>query len=474
MKIYSNFTPLLYGIPILLSLIVLFKVQKRRNNAAKAARLGCGSVPYISGNAKSSGRFGLQLVINAIREYLPAQDNHDRLEQSGNVHTALVNGSMGYKYMITRDPENVKSIYTTQSQDFEVGVHRTGNYKALLGKGVFTSIGQYWRHSRQMIQAQFSHQQVTDFTQQERHIQDLFLRLKATGNGWTEKVDLSILLTGFTMDTTTDVLFGQSTGSLSSVSRSSKRLQFNKHLWALGKWIRIRSALGELYWLCSPPQYFHHRRGLYKFVDQSVQLALSHKSNTSNSKIETEGETHEKKKRFVLLEKLVEETQDPVQLRSEALNVFLATQTTTTALITWLFYYLACQPETFRELRSVVLDKFGTFADSKEITASGLKSCAPLQNVVNEGLRISSPVLAVRRVSVRDCTLPRGGGPKGDQPVFLPAGLDVVIAIHSMQRRPDLWGDDAEEFRPDRWEGRKVGYEFTPFGAGPRSCIGRE
>ena len=48
-----------------------------------------------------------------------------------------------------------------------------------------------------------------------------------------------------------------------------------------------------------------------------------------------------------------------------------------------------------------------------------------------------------------------------------------------MHRRTDLFGEDAAEFRPERWldegekKGLRVGWEFLPFNGGPRICIGR-
>lgn len=41
-----------------------------------------------------------------------------------------------------------------------------------------------------------------------------------------------------------------------------------------------------------------------------------------------------------------------------------------------------------------------------------------------------------------------------------------------MHRRKDLWGEDAEVFRPERWEARKPGWDYLPFNGGPRICIG--
>jgi cytochrome P450 len=43
-----------------------------------------------------------------------------------------------------------------------------------------------------------------------------------------------------------------------------------------------------------------------------------------------------------------------------------------------------------------------------------------------------------------------------------------------MQRRTDLYGPDAAEFRPDRWAALKPGWSYIPFSGGPRICIGQQ
>jgi len=43
-----------------------------------------------------------------------------------------------------------------------------------------------------------------------------------------------------------------------------------------------------------------------------------------------------------------------------------------------------------------------------------------------------------------------------------------------MHRRKDLWGPDADSFKPERWAGRKPGWEFLPFNGGPRICLGQQ
>ncbi|OTA49632.1 cytochrome P450, partial [Hypoxylon sp. EC38] len=45
---------------------------------------------------------------------------------------------------------------------------------------------------------------------------------------------------------------------------------------------------------------------------------------------------------------------------------------------------------------------------------------------------------------------------------------------YAMQHRADIWGRDVEEFRPERWETHRAGWEYIPFGAGARKCLGQQ
>jgi cytochrome P450 len=59
------------------------------------------------------------------------------------------------------------------------------------------------------------------------------------------------------------------------------------------------------------------------------------------------------------------------------------------------------------------------------------------------------------RVAIVDTILPQGGGPGGKSPVFIRAGTTVQLYLYSMHRRKDLFGEDAHEFKPERWETMK-------------------
>ncbi|CEJ61686.1 hypothetical protein PMG11_10210 [Penicillium brasilianum] len=153
-------------------------------------------------------------------------------------------------------------------------------------------------------------------------------------------------------------------------------------------------------------------------------------------------------------EELAKETQDPDELRSQLLNILLAGRDTTAGLLGWTFHLLSRQVHVYEKLRTV--------------------SCSYLQHVLSEVLRLHPVVPENGRRAVRNTTLPRGGGPDGTSPIYIPAGEDVDYNVHVMHRRKDIWGDDANQFRPERWTGRKPGWEYLPFNGGPRICLGQQ
>lgn len=44
-----------------------------------------------------------------------------------------------------------------------------------------------------------------------------------------------------------------------------------------------------------------------------------------------------------------------------------------------------------------------------------------------------------------------------------------------MHRRRDIYGEDADQFRPERWEGNlRAGWGYLPFNGGARICVGQQ
>jgi cytochrome P450 family 709 len=92
-----------------------------------------------------------------------------------------------------------------------------------------------------------------------------------------------------------------------------------------------------------------------------------------------------------------------------------------------------------------------------------------MQMVLLETLRLYCPALFVQRKPITDITV---GATK------LRKDVAVVIPIPFMHRDKEVWGDDANEFNPLRFENGvtragKVPHALLAFAMGPRSCIGQ-
>lgn len=107
------------------------------------------------------------------------------------------------------------------------------------------------------------------------------------------------------------------------------------------------------------------------------------------------------------------------------------------------------------------------------VTDEEARSMPYLQAVVKEGLRIHPPVVGLMSKEVP----PEGDTFKG---VYLPGGTKIGYCAWGIYRRRDIWGDDADEFRPERWlespQEKLRLMESTlelVFGYGRWQCLGR-
>lgn len=284
------------------------------------------------------------------------------------------------------------------------------------------------------------------------------------------------------MDVATEFLYGRSVNSqaLQTTVESiddHKRLDsnFSYHLEAGKSWLYTKGLFGRWNKFIQSPNFKLHCREVHGFVDELV----THRLNRPLQE-KTEGcLAGEASPRFFLLDELANYTQNPIELRNETLQLLNAGRDTTGSLLGWIFYHLARNPRVLTKLRAIILATFGSDRAGK-IEFHTLKSCTYLNAVIQETLRISAVVPVNERYCITSpgTTLPRGGGPSGSQPIFIPKGMRILIASHAMQHRADIWGDDVHIFRPERWEDRKLssagGWEFLPFGAGRRKCIGQQ
>ena len=106
-----------------------------------------------------------------------------------------------------------------------------------------------------------------------------------------------------------------------------------------------------------------------------------------------------------------------------------------------------------------------------------------LQRLEKLGYRVSTVLnycyqrqLTALQITIIQCldsvVIPFGGGADGKSPLYVQKGDIIEINYRSMCRDEDFWGPDVNRFVPERWETVRPGWEYTPFGAGPRSCPG--
>ncbi|KAL6642351.1 hypothetical protein ACP70R_020532 [Stipagrostis hirtigluma subsp. patula] len=146
-----------------------------------------------------------------------------------------------------------------------------------------------------------------------------------------------------------------------------------------------------------------------------------------------------------------------------------ATSRTLASSLSWGMSELVRNTRVMTKLQREVREAFwGTAVVAEaELLATASRRLPYLRLVVKETLRLHPPVpLLVPRESVDVCEI---------DGYTIQARSRVVFNAWAIGRDGEYWGDDADEFRPERFEESKVdftgsSYEYLPFGAGRRMC----
>ncbi|KAG8794251.1 hypothetical protein FRC12_025164, partial [Ceratobasidium sp. 428] len=164
------------------------------------------------------------------------------------------------------------------------------------------------------------------------------------------------------------------------------------------------------------------------------------------------------------------------------ISTFLAAGHETTSTTTaWALYALSKQPHIQAKLREELQDaKLG-----EEPSMAELEKLTYLDNVIRETLRLYPAVPMVSRMAYEDAVIPVGQPYKDrygvtQSEIRIQKWDTIRISISSMNRAKDVWGEDALEFRPERWDNPPPMVKEMPgvwsnlmtFIEGPNSCIG--
>ncbi|KAI9838618.1 MAG: hypothetical protein M1819_004932 [Sarea resinae] len=401
-------------------------------------------------------------------------------------------GLFGIKIISCAEPKNIQAALALKFKDFELGEVRRGVFWPLLATGIFTADGPAWEHSRAMLRPQFSRDQISDLDTAEKHVQHLFQAISAASERQsTAEVELQNLFYRFTLDTATEFLFGTSVNSqsaaLSSVQsdkaarsraeggpafkEAEEEMDFAEAFTLAQDWLAWRFRFQGLYPLATSAKFRRSCTICHQYADQFVESALRNATIEADSK---NAESGSRRPKYSLLDALTAETKDPKELRYQVLHILLAGRDTTASLLSWTFILLSRHPKVWERLQAEVVEQFGTEDYPKEISVTTLRACKYLQHVLQETLRLYPIIPGNLRVATRDTVLPVGGGKDGQSPIAIRKGTRFTYSVYTMHRRKDIWGPDANEFRPERWDGRKHDWSYLPFNGGPRICLGQQ
>jgi len=154
------------------------------------------------------------------------------------------------------------------------------------------------------------------------------------------------------------------------------------------------------------------------------------------------------------------------ELTAEALTQLIAGSDTTSNTSCAILYYVLKNPYVLPKLHKE-LDE--ALPDNGVPTFNQVKDLPYLDAVIKETMRIhSTSSMGLPRV------VPAGPGVNILNHHF-PQFTVLSVPSYTIHHSKEIWGDDADDFRPERWEKltERQKEAFIPFSYGPRACVGR-
>ncbi len=314
--------------------------------------------------------FGIDVLLRSLRHIR----THNDLEfwdwlfnWSPNIQSKTVEVFIArQRFIFTADPDNTKAILTTQFSDYGKGKPFHEDWKDFLGDSIFTSDGEQWHKSRQLIRPQFVKNRVADLDIFEHQVAKLLSKIGGRG----EEVDIAALFYRFTLDTATDFLLGQSVESLDH-PEAPFPIAFNEVQ-------RVQNIIAR----CGPFNKLVNRKTFWaglKVIDELIEPFIERALRLNISDL------NEKSSQSFLHALAATGTRDRKVIRDQVVAILLAGRDTTAGTLSFTFQELSANPEIVRKLRREILEKVGP---TRAPTYEDLKDMPYLQHVMNETLRL--------------------------------------------------------------------------------------
>ncbi|PKI77758.1 hypothetical protein CRG98_001882 [Punica granatum] len=374
----------------------------------------------------------------------------------------------------TSDPANVEYILKTNSDNYGKGGYNHSLLSDLLGDGIFTVDGEKWRKQRKISSYEFSTKVLRDFSSavfrtNAAKLANILSKV-AVNN---QVVDMQDLFMKSTLDSIFKVAFGVELDSMCGSSEEGTKFgnafddassmtlwRYVDVFWKIKKFLNIRSEA----------KLKKNTKIINTFVSKLIRSKIEQMNNSKDDP--------SMKKEDILSRFLHANETDETYLRDIILSFIIAGKDTTAATLSWfvgmLCKYPHIQEKVAEEVKKMVdLRDVTNFADfTSRLNDESLEKMHYLHATITETLRLYPAVPVDAKICFADDTLTDGFSVR--------RGDLVAYQAYAMGRMKFIWGEDAEEFQPDRWLDEdglfqpESPFKFTAFQAGPRICLGKE
>jgi cytochrome P450 len=348
------------------------------------------------------------------------------------------------RFFLVNDPRWIQKILVTDDANF---VKPTGlqMVKPLLGDGLVSSEGEYWRSQRALIQPSFHKRMVDGYAGAVAQCIDPLLEKWDASSTRDVYEDMSEV----TLDIVARALFGADISpARPAVIDALRSVQdfFNswrRHYLPLPIWLplpacrKLRRAVDKL------------DAAVHGIID--ARRACPQQGNDLLSRLleASRGDDSEKSRRM---------------LRDELVVMILAGHETSAAALSWALVELARHPRVMAKVR----DEIDGALAGRTPTAEDLPQLPYLGQVVKEVLRLYPSLYNIGRVAKEAYEI---------EGHTVRPGQNVIMCQWSVQRSRRHY-DDPDAFVPERWETDRARnlpkFAYFPFGGGPRNCIGAQ
>nr|AYV88876.1 cytochrome P450 oxidase CYP86A148 [Polygala tenuifolia] len=381
---------------------------------------------------------------------------------------------------VTCDPKNLEHILKARFDNYPKGPTWQAVFHDLLGDGIFNSDGDTWLFQRKTAALEFTTRTLRQAMARwvSRAIKLRFCPILAMAQQEKQPVDLQDLLLRLTFDNICGLAFGKDPQTLSpGLPENGFALAFDRATEATLQ----RFILPEFIW--------KWKKWLRSGMEVSLARSLEHIDRYLTDIIETrkhELMTQHQGGNVTIHDDLLsrfmkkKESYSDTFLQHVALNFILAGRDTSSVALSWFFWLVTLNPKVeekiLTELCSVLKDTRGSDISKwleEPLVFEEVDRLIYLKAALSETLRLYPSVPEDSKHVVKDDVLPSG--------VFVPEGSSVTYSIYSIGRMKYIWGDDCQEFKPERWlsnDGNKFevqdSFRFVAFNAGPRICLGKD